>query len=86
MCKIKTILFCMFYKSDPYTSKVFRPLVFVSQAQQLCVIFNQAVRLYGMLTYHKVIQNPRSRSLIQKWSSYKKYFFYALGSSLHYIL
>ena len=32
-----------------------------------------------------VIQNPRSRSLIQKWWSYKKYFFYALGSSLHHI-
>ena len=31
-----------------------------------------------------VIQNPRSRSLIQKWSSYKKYFFYALGSSIIY--
>jgi hypothetical protein len=35
--------------------------------------------------FYTVIQNPRSRSLIQKWWSYKKYFFYALGSSLHHI-
>ena len=42
-----------------------------------------------ILCYHTrhftVIQNVRSRSLIQKWSSYKKYFFYASGSSLHHI-
>ena len=35
--------------------------------------------------FNTVIQNPRSRSLIQKWSGYKKYFFYAFGSSLHHI-
>ena len=44
--------------------------------------FSQDIYEVLMVT---VIQNPRSRSLIQKWSSYKKYFFYALGSSLHYI-
>ena len=38
-----------------------------------------------VLPPYTVIQNPRSRSLIRKWSSYKKYFFHALGNSLHHI-
>ena len=49
---------------------------------------NEFVAQYKKLepnAYITVIQNPRSRSLIQKWSSYKKYFFYAFGSSLHHI-
>ena len=47
---------------------------------RLCVITDSLLK--NLFT---VFQNPRSRSLIQKWSSYKKYFFYALGSSVHHI-
>ena len=73
---------CLFSKSDQWAFFLINRNIFVYFDSKTKIHFSRSKE---PLCARTVIQNPRSRSLIQKWSSYKKYFFYALGSSLHYI-
>ena len=78
------------YSKLAISIRVFYPKVTVKKTKHVFqpwhkLFCSQLVYLFQLTLYITVIQNPRSRSLIQKWWSYKKYFFYALGSSLHHI-